>query len=150
MRRRADTLNRLKDISFGLHLEQTTEHALAAIAQGIRDSTPFRVVLASVYESDTGMLRRAAGVGIKADTMNELLARKQLYTSLQQLMKPEFRISRSYYIPADQTPILPADLHFVYSTYEVESAPPKEQAWRGTRTTSCSCRSRTTWGIRSV
>ena len=34
----------------------------------------------------------------------ELVARKQPLASLRQLMRPEFKISHSYYIPADQTP----------------------------------------------
>ena len=61
------------------------------------------------------MLRRVTGVGIAPDTLAELVARKQPLASLQQLMKPEFKISRSYYIPANATPVLPADIHYVYA-----------------------------------
>jgi hypothetical protein len=45
--------------------------------------------------------------------LNELLARKQPLQSVQQLMRPEFKISRSYFIPADQTPVIPPDVHMV-------------------------------------
>lgn len=130
LRRRADTLDRIKDVSYGLYLEQPVEQSLQAIAQGIRDSTPFRVVLVSVYEPETGLLRRVAGVGLQQEALNELLARKQPLASLQQLMKPEFKISRSYYVPADQTPILPADVHYIYASHDAAASIPKQEAWQ--------------------
>ena len=43
------------------------------------------------YEPDTGLLRRVTGVGIAPETMAELMARKQPFASLSQLMKPEFK-----------------------------------------------------------
>jgi GAF domain-containing protein/nitrogen-specific signal transduction histidine kinase len=58
-------------------------------------------------------LRRLTAVGIPQETLNELLARKQPLQSVQQLMRPEFKISRSYFIPADQTPVIPPDVHMV-------------------------------------
>ncbi|HEY2982425.1 MAG TPA: GAF domain-containing protein, partial [Anaerolineales bacterium] len=129
MRRRAETLGNLTDVSYGLYSEQPLDQSLYSIARGIHESTPFRVVLISVYEPDSGLLRRVAGIGIQPDTLNELLARKQPLASLQQLMKPEFKISRSYYIPADQTPVLPADVHYVYSTYNIDPSVPAQNAW---------------------
>ncbi len=128
LRRRAETLGRFSSASYSIHLEQPLEDSLKAIAQGIRESTPFQVVLISIYEPETGMLRRVTGVGIAPETLNELLARKQPLASLQQLLRPEFRIGRSYYIPADQTPVLPPDVHYVYASQYAE--PSGEQpAW---------------------
>ena len=70
-----------------------------------------------MYEPEGGLLRRVVGIGISQETLNELLARKQPYSGLLQLMKPEFKISRSYYIPADQTPALPSEVHYVYAPH---------------------------------
>jgi hypothetical protein len=44
------------------------------------------------------------------------------------LTQPQFKISRSYFIPADQTPVLPADIHYVYAGPYSE-AEAKQNAW---------------------
>lgn len=113
MRRHSDTLVRFTDVSFNLGFDQPLDQTLNTIARGIRDSTPFRVILISVVEEDTGLLRRVTAVGIPQDTLNEILLRKQPLASVQQLMRPEFKVSRSYFIPADQTPVVSSDVHMV-------------------------------------
>ncbi len=113
LRRRADTLTRLTEVSYGLNFEQPLEQLLRTIANSIRESTPFQAVLISIYESDTGLLRRVTGVGFSSETLTELMSRKQPLTSIQQMLKPQFKISRSYFIPVDDAPIIPADVHMV-------------------------------------
>jgi PAS domain S-box-containing protein len=128
LRRRAETLEKFSAASFSLSPDQPLEASLKAVAQGIKESTPFRVVLVSLYEPETGLLRRVTGVGIAAETLAELMSRKQPLASLQQLMKPEFRISRSYYIPADATPVLPADAPSGNASQNLETQV-KPNAW---------------------
>ncbi len=128
MKRRAETLRKFSAASLSLSPGQPLEASLKSIAQGIRESTPFQVVLMSLYEPETGLLRRVTGVGIAPETLSELLARKQPLASLQQLMKSEFKISRSYYIPADATPVLPTDIHYVYAG-QYSEAQAKQNAW---------------------
>ncbi len=123
MRRRADTLVRLTDVSYNISNEQPLDQALQIIARGIRDSTPFRVVLVSIVEVEQGLLRRVTAVGIPQETLAELFARKQPLASVQQIMRPEFKISRSYFIPIDRSPVVPSDVHMV--TLEVSGAAPK-------------------------
>ena len=65
LQRRAATLEKFSAASYALHPEMPLEEALTLVAQGIRESTPFRVVLISVYEPETGLLRRVAGAGIE-------------------------------------------------------------------------------------
>ncbi|MBI3161307.1 MAG: GAF domain-containing protein, partial [Chloroflexi bacterium] len=113
MRRRADTLVRLTDVSYVLAKDQPLDQSLQSIVQGIQDSTPFRVVLLSMLEGETGMLRRVSAVGIPRETLNELLLRKQPLSGVQQLMRPEFKVSRSYFIPIDQSPVTSPDVHIV-------------------------------------
>jgi len=127
LRRRAETLSKLLETTYTLDPDQPLESALEAIARGIHESTPFQVVLVSVYEPDTGMLRRVTGVGIPPETLNELKARKQPLTSIQQLLKPEFQIGRAYYIPADETPVVPTDVHMV--TLPSAGMDEKPNAW---------------------
>ena len=113
LRRRAETLTRFTEVSQVLNFEQPLEQSLRTIANSIREVTPFQAVLISTYEQDTGLLRRIAGVGFPPDTLNELMSRKQPLTSILQMLKPQFRISRSYFIPVNEAPIIPADVHMV-------------------------------------
>jgi len=129
LRRRADTLVQLSNASYAINPDVSLEESLEVITQGIKDSTPFQVVLVSIYEPEGGLLRRVVGLGIPQETLNELLARKQPYSGLLQLMKPEFKISRSYYIPADQTPVLPTEVHYVYAPEYVRGDQHKQNAW---------------------
>lgn len=119
MRLRSDTLLRLTDVSHNVGHDQPLDQALQIIARGIRDATPFRVVLVSILEAEVNQFRRITGVGLPQETLNELLSRKQPVASVQQLMRPEFKVSRSYFIPADQMPVMPPDLHKV--TLEVNA-----------------------------
>jgi len=129
LRRRADTLVQLSNTSYAINSNDSIDESLRVIAQGIRDSTPFQVVLVSVYEPEGGMLRRVVGLGIPQETLNELMARKQPYSGLLQLMKPEFKISRSYYIPANQTPVLPTEVHYVYALEYAHGDQSKHNTW---------------------
>ncbi len=128
IRRRADTLTRLTEVSYKLDQDLPLEQTLQIIARGIRESTPFHVILISVLEVDSGMLRRVTAVGIPQETLNELIARKQPLASVLQLMKPEFKISRSYFIPSDKFPVIPSDVHIV--TLDVNAPSTKSlDAW---------------------
>ena len=113
LRRRADALIKLSETNSFIGFDQPLEQSLRGIASGIREATPFGTVLISMVEPDTGLLRRVVGVGFSQEMLAELMGRKQPYSSLQQLLKPQFRISRSYFIPADQTPLIPSDVHTV-------------------------------------
>ncbi len=130
LRRRAETLVKLTDVSYDLAFDQPLDQALQSVARGIRDSTPFHVVLVSLYESETGLLKRVTAVGIPQETLHDLMARKQPYAALQQLMRPEFKISRSYFIPADETPVMPAEIHYIYVPEgEAGSQISQQNAW---------------------
>ena len=129
MRRRADTLVRLTAVSYSFGHDQPLDQALQIIAPGIRDPTPFRVVLLCTVELETGMMRRLTAVCTPQETLNELRSRKQPLASVQQIMRPEFKISRSYFIPVDQAPVIPSDLHMV--TLDVSaSADATGNSWR--------------------
>ena len=111
LQRRADTLTKLTETGQVLNFEQPLEQLLRVIASSIRDTTPFGSVLVSVYESDTGLLRRVTGVGFSSDELAELMSYRQPLSSVQQMFKPQYRIGRSYFIPADQTPTIPTDAY---------------------------------------
>jgi GAF domain-containing protein/nitrogen-specific signal transduction histidine kinase len=127
LRRRAETMSHLAEISYAINFDQPLEQQLRTIGNAIRASSPFQAVLFSIYEPDTGLLRRVTGLGFSQEVLTELLSRKQPLESIKQLLKPEFCISRSYFIPADQTPVVPADVHMV--TLELKDIASAENAW---------------------
>jgi GAF domain-containing protein len=93
LRRRAETLTKLTEVSSVLNFEQPLEQLLRTIANSIREATPFQAVLISVYEQETGMLRRVFGVGFASDALKSAVA--QTAHAAFSKPKPEFRISRS-------------------------------------------------------
>ncbi len=124
---RADTMSILTGINYAINFEQPLEQHLRAIGNAIRESTPFQAVLFSVAEPESGLLRRVTGVGFSQENLGELLSRKQPFASVQQLLKPEFRIGNSYFIPADRTPVVPEDIHMV--TLDLNNVKQEENAW---------------------
>ena len=110
---RANSLSQITDINQSIIMDQTLEQLLHTIAVGIQESTKFKMVLISVYEPDSGLLRRVTGVGLPQDTLTELLARKQPLGSVKALLKSKFRMGNTYFIPADETPVVSSDVHMV-------------------------------------
>ncbi len=127
LRRRSETLTRITEVSYGLHFDQPLDQLLRTIADSIQEATPFQAVLISIYEPDTGLLRRVTGIGFPPETLAELMARKQPLSSIQQMLKAQFKISRSYFIPVDDAPIIPADVHMV--SVEQPSAAASSNTW---------------------
>ncbi len=112
-RRRSESFKYLTETLHGLRASQSLEVSLEWIAQGIQKATPFNVVLISLNDLQTGILTRVAGTGLDLQTFSQLQAHQQPWTSVSQLMKPEFEINNLYFVPADQSPILPVDVQTV-------------------------------------
>lgn len=128
LQRRAATLESFSSTAHVLSQELSLEDALKNLAEGIRASTPFRVVLVSLYEPESGMLRRVTGAGIEAEMLAELRGRPQQLKSIRQLMRPEFKVGLAYYIPADQSPVIPADVHDKYAS-QYSGAEAQQNSW---------------------
>ncbi|MBN2148577.1 MAG: GAF domain-containing protein [Anaerolineales bacterium] len=109
--RRVETMSKLLEASRALSPDQPLEDAMEAIAYGIQESTPFNVVLVSVYDKKTENLRRVAGAGLPLETMEEFRRRAQPWAGIVQMLEPQFRFSRSYFIPSEQRPVTVADIH---------------------------------------
>lgn len=126
--RRVETLSQLFQTTAAMHVDQPLSESLENIAYGIQDSTPFTIVMISVLDPENRQLVRVASAGLTLDQMREAFSRKLAWQAVEQLMRPEFRIGRSYFIPADKSPILPPDIHFIYSS-PVSQKPPGNDTW---------------------
>jgi len=107
LNRRIGTLSNLFDATQHLHLTQSLEKSLEDIAFGIQTSTPFSIVLISVYDPQNQHLERVTGAGIATNALTELRQQPQSWADIQNLTQPEFKFGRSYYIPHDQRPSMP-------------------------------------------
>lgn len=127
MLRRASALRHLTEIGNRFDGGQSLEAELKTVAAAIVDATPFQAALISVLEADGSAFQRVASAGISEKTWNELVARKQPFANLQKLMRPEFKMSRSYFIPTDQSPIIPFDVHIVT---DISAPTDKANSWQ--------------------
>ncbi len=109
-RRRAESFSQFFSTVQSLRADDSIHQALENLARGIQRATPFEVVLASLNDPETGILTRVAGVGLSPSAFAQLQAQRQSWTSVAQLLKPEFEVGSLYFLPADKSPILPADL----------------------------------------
>ena len=127
LKRELDTLTELLQVSRMLRPSLPLEQSLVAISSAIRDATPFQVNVISVYDAETGMLRRVCASGLPGDQWADLQSHSQAWSSIQPLLKPEFRTGASYYIPADKIPAIPQDVYYLDVAQDVD--PNKGDAW---------------------
>jgi len=102
LRRRADQLSHVLQISQAARSDRPLEEVLEETARAVRESVGFDVVLISVLEGDPPYLRRAAATGIPAQVLERMKEVHQPLSALQPVMQEKFRISQSYYVPAEE------------------------------------------------
>lgn len=124
--RRSEVLTRLVQAAHAITVDRPLEQSLEALAAGIRETTPFDIVLISLVDSESGTLQRVAGAGIPPETLAALRARPQPFTSVAQMFRPEFKMSGGYFIPYDQNLPLSGEMQKV-----APAAAPSAQAVDG-------------------
>lgn len=127
LRRELDTLSHLIQVSRTIRPSQSLKHSLLEIAHAIQASTPFQVVLISVYEPEANRLERFVGAGVSPEAWEDLKAHHQSWQSLQQLLLPEYKVGDLYYITEDKIPPNLEDVHVVNVVPASEDA--SEAAW---------------------
>lgn len=126
LKREVDTLSQLFLLTQKIRSDQPIENVLAAFAEAIREVTPFQVVLVSLYQPETGHLRRVHGAGMLPEVWDELRSRTQPWKSLTRLLQPAYQVGSVFFIPADQSPLIPEDMHTVTVT---QAAGEVQNAW---------------------
>jgi GAF domain-containing protein len=129
LNQRVETMSKLVEASQVLSPDQPLDLALEAIAYGIQESTPFNVVLISVYEAESNNLIRMAGAGLPLETMDEIRRRPQSWALIQAMLEPQFKYEYAYFIPFEKRPVTPADLHTLTILPLDQETPNDELAW---------------------
>jgi len=102
LRRRADQLSHVLEIGRAIRSDRPLEEVLEEIAYAVQESVGFDLALISVLEGHPPMLRRVAAAGLPRDVVERMKRTPQPWHALEVVMQDEFRISQSYYIPAEE------------------------------------------------
>lgn len=103
IRRRADQLQQLFEISSAVRSDRPVAENLDAIALSVQTAAGFNVVLISVINPATGHLERTAAAGLSLAAFQQMKQVTQPWELLQPFLRDEFRLSRSYFIPHDKS-----------------------------------------------
>ncbi len=130
--RRVEQLSQIFELGQVFRGGQSVERLLDAVAHAVHLSTGFSLVLISLYDEAHDGFRRVAQAGIPLATFEELrrviLSREQVAHALQD----KFRISQSYFLPAEQQAEWAAQLRdddFVYHA-EYAGGEAASQRWQ--------------------
>ena len=102
LRRRADQLALVLEISQALRSDRSLENILEEIAYAIQESVGFNLVLISVLEGAPPCQRRVASAGIPIAAFERMKKVRHPWATIQKVMDEKFRVSQSYYIPMEQ------------------------------------------------
>ena len=103
MRKRVDQLALVLEVSRALRSDRPLEEILEEIAYAIQESVGFNLVLISVLEGNPPHQRRVAAAGIPIPTFERMKKVRQPWSTIEEAMDEECRISQSYYIPAERS-----------------------------------------------
>ncbi|MFL7795138.1 MAG: GAF domain-containing protein, partial [Anaerolineae bacterium] len=99
---RADQLAMVLEVSRALRSDRPLGEILEEIAYAIEEAVAFNVVLLGVLEGAPANLRWAAAAGIPITTFEGMKRALKPWSDVAGVMSAEFRISNSYYIPAER------------------------------------------------
>jgi PAS domain S-box-containing protein len=102
MRRRVEQLNQIFELGHVLQSNVDQVTMLEAVADSIQQSVGFDVVVVALVDDDAGVLRRVTQAGLPLDEFERSKANVMSLSSLQALLKPEFRTSESYFFPIER------------------------------------------------
>jgi len=102
LRRRADQLASVLEVSQALRSDRPLEEVLEEIAYAVQEGVGFNLVVISVLEGDPPYQRRVAAAGIPIADFERMKGVRHPWSVVADVMSEEFRISQSYYIPAER------------------------------------------------
>lgn len=102
LRRRVDQLNRIFELGHFFQSNTDPISILEAIAYSVQQSVGFDVVVMTMIDPETNTLSRVAQTGMPVDIFEDSKRHVITTTSLNQILKPEYRISESYFFPLEE------------------------------------------------
>ena len=122
LRMQAEQRGHILKVSQAIRSDQPLEEVLQEIAYAVQESVGFNLVLISVLEGDPPVLRRVAGAGMPLSVLERMKRTPQPWRAMEVVVQEEFRISHSYYVPAEEQ----ARWRGVLDVYETEAVEPRQ------------------------
>jgi len=104
LRERAEQLASVLEVAKALRSDRPLEDILEEVAYGIQESVGFDLVLISVVKGDPPVQHRVAAAGVPIPTFERIREVRQPWSLVERVMEDRFRISQSFYIPAERRP----------------------------------------------
>ena len=104
LRKRAEQLASVLEVGKAMRSDRPLEDILEEVAYGIQESVGFDRVLISIVEGNPAVQRRVAAAGIPLPSFQQMKETRQPWSLVEEVMDEEFRISQSYYVPAERRP----------------------------------------------
>lgn len=102
LRRRADQLAQLFEISRSVRSDKSLATNLEAIAFGLQEAVGFNVVVINIINPQTRRYKNVATAGLPLATIENLNQNEKSWDDLARILRPEFRISQSYFLPNER------------------------------------------------
>ncbi|MFZ2492296.1 MAG: sensor domain-containing diguanylate cyclase [Thermoanaerobaculia bacterium] len=116
------TMSTILDVSTSLIGQFDIDTALTQIAEAIRQSLGFRVVVFALYDKEGDVFLRRAQVGLD-DVWEDMRTRPVSAVEIRKFMNDQFRISKSYFVP--HTSLRQSENDFFVRRDNVELAVPR-------------------------
>ncbi|RMF52978.1 MAG: GAF domain-containing protein, partial [Chloroflexota bacterium] len=129
LKQRTEQLNQLFEIGRMVNSGEPIEDVLEVVAHAISETIGFDIVMISLVDRRMQGTRRIAQSGLPLQKWEEARRVSVPLNRLEQLFKPDFRISNSYFIPAEQQNRQQLDISFVEVTPS-ETPRTGPNAWR--------------------
>ncbi len=110
LRVRAERMGRISELGELFRQGATLPDLLAAVASSVGETVGFDAVLISVVDERAQVLRRTAQSGMTEDDFEAVQKVNPPLAQAHNLMQDRFRLSGSYFIPAEGSADLPQDL----------------------------------------
>ncbi|MCC6191597.1 MAG: GAF domain-containing protein [Anaerolineales bacterium] len=102
LRRRADQLGQLFEVSQSVRSDRPLGDNLEAIAFGLQEAVGFNVVLISVLDPKSRRLLAAAASGLPLAAFEALTRVQVLWDEVARVLRDEFRLSQSFFLPGER------------------------------------------------
>ncbi|MBN2303808.1 MAG: GAF domain-containing protein [Anaerolineae bacterium] len=127
LRVRAERMGRIFQLGEMFRQGASLAEMLEEVAHSIQETIGFNIVLISLADDRQGVLRRTAQAGLPLPIFHEMQATTPPLEQARTLMQPQFRISNSYFLPAEGAEDLIAGLPVVQTLQQPMGEGPR--AW---------------------
>jgi GAF domain-containing protein/DNA-binding response OmpR family regulator/sensor histidine kinase YesM len=101
LRSRAEQLTNLFQLGQAFRTDVPLEQIFDDVVHAIQETVGFNIVILSLLAGEPPVLRREAAAGIPVATFAEMRRVEQPWGNISEIMRDQFRISQSYYVPLE-------------------------------------------------